>query len=54
MRRRIREVTPGGDLDILSEVFMDGLLAGLLKTEWFSDFLKPVIDAPDIEGSMLA
>ncbi len=48
------EVTRGGDPDVLLEVLVDRLLAGLVKPERLLDVLQPMVDAPEIERDVLA
>lgn len=52
------EVARGGDPDVLLEVVVDGLLAvpsiALLLGDGPLDVLEPVVDAPEVEGDVLA
>lgn len=52
------EVAGGGDPDVLLEVVVDGLLGEavvpLLDGERALDVLEPVVDAPEVEGQVLA
>lgn len=44
----------GGDPDVLGEIVADGLLAGLGQAEMLLPVLEPVVNAPHVEGDVLA
>ena len=48
------EVTRGGDPDVLLEVLVDRLLAGLVQSKRLLNVLQPMVDAPQIERDVLA
>ena len=54
LQRRAGEMAGSGDPDILLEVLVDGLLAGLIQPEGLLDIFQPVIDTPKVKRQMLA